>query len=418
MGIAAVVLVAVLIIMGVLPGLKPSTPATVTLRVWSIEPAEAWEAFAKEFSAAHSGVTLLYEEKDPLTYEQDLLNALASGTGPDIFSLPNAGVEAHISKIIPLPDGSSNFSVDDFKKSFFDGASPDLISGGQMLGVPYAVDPLALFYNRDYFNSANIPAPPKTWDEFVEDVRKLTVYSETGFLVRSGAALGSADNITHYLDLLASLFLQSGLSIVGRGQEQSDVASNQGEEALSFYTSFTDASKRTYTWSPSFSESFGAFAGGKTAMVFGFASDVPLVFQKNPHLSFDTALFPQFAGVSSSVYSGRYRILVVSRQAALASDAWTVLLSFADPAYAAIIPESLGLAPAERTRAADKAPVSYLQPFYDEVLSLKTWRIYNESELSDIFKEMVTSVITKRATPDDAVRRASDRIDLFTRREQ
>lgn len=153
-------------------------------------------------------------------------------------------------------------------------------------------------------------------------------------------------------------------------------------------------------------------------MVFGFASDVPVVFQKNPHLNFDTASFPQFAGASSSVYSGRYRVLAVSRQSVVASAAWSFLLSFTDPTVAGVLAESTGLIPAERTRASGKSPVSYLQPFYNEVLSLKTWRIMDEAALSDIFKEMIGSVVAKRATADTAVGRAAGRINLFTQQGQ
>lgn len=416
-GIAVIVLIAVLIITGVIPGLKESGPEVVTVRVWSVEPADAWGLLAGVIAERQPGITLVYEQKDPRTYDAELLDALASGTGPDVFTLPNAGLERQLSKIVVLPPGAFGFTAEDFRASFFDGASSDLITANrEVIGIPYVVDPLALFYNRDYFNTANIPAPPKTWDDFIAAVQKLTVLSETGMLVRPAAAIGSAGNVSHFLDILAGLFLQSGLDIVGRGERTgSDLGGASAESALAFYTAFADAGKRTYTWSPSFPSSFDAFAQGKTAMVFGFASDVPLIFQKNPHLSFDTARFPQFTGAPASLFTGRYRVLAVSRQSPAASSAWSFLLSFADPAVAGVIPGAVALAPAERTVATGKAPASYLQPFYDEVLSLKTWRIIDEAAFADIFKEMIESVVAKQATPGTAIGRAAGQIGILTK---
>ncbi len=46
---------------------------------------------------------------------------------------------------------------------------------GRLYGIPTAVRTLALFYNKDLFRQAGIAGPPKTWSEFLEAAKRLTV---------------------------------------------------------------------------------------------------------------------------------------------------------------------------------------------------------------------------------------------------
>jgi ABC-type glycerol-3-phosphate transport system substrate-binding protein len=58
------------------------------------------------------------------------------------------------------------------------------------------MDSMVLYYNKDMFNAAGIVAPPTTWQEFQDDVKKLTLVDATGNIVRSGAAIGTAQNVS------------------------------------------------------------------------------------------------------------------------------------------------------------------------------------------------------------------------------
>src|SRR3989344_5232444 len=49
----------------------------------------------KEFEKANQGVKIRFVEKNIETYEQELVNALAAGTGPDIFSIHNDWLPKH-----------------------------------------------------------------------------------------------------------------------------------------------------------------------------------------------------------------------------------------------------------------------------------------------------------------------------------
>ncbi|MEM3434014.1 MAG: ABC transporter substrate-binding protein [Candidatus Methanomethyliaceae archaeon] len=58
-------------------------------------------------------------------------------------------------------------------EDFFVGSRYATTLEGRVYAIQYGTNNLALFYNKDYFASAGIKAPPQTWDELVEVCRIL-----------------------------------------------------------------------------------------------------------------------------------------------------------------------------------------------------------------------------------------------------
>ncbi|MDO8492054.1 MAG: extracellular solute-binding protein [bacterium] len=418
--VGVLVLVVILVIFGVIPGLKPSIPAKFTLTVWGFEDNDIWEEAAKKYHIKYPYITIEYVQKNHATYESDLLNALATGSGPDIFVLNNTQVTKHKEKILPLPQDALSFHVRDFKNTFFDAASGDLITkDGNILGVPLTVETLALFYNRDFLNSANIVSPPKTWEELVDAVKKLTTYTEVGTIMRSGAALGTSQNVAHSFDILGALFLQSGVEPINRDTELSGLRAERiqfgiqgsAESVLDFYTSFANSTKRAYAWSSFFPDSLTAFAQGKTALMVGYPSDYPVILEKNPHLNFDVSALPQLENIGATTHYAWYDFETVSKQSKHSEDAWNFLLWLSDSANDKAFADALNLPSARRDLVLSRPPKDYLQVFYDQILSSKTWLISDQDKLRPIFNEMIDSVVNKTASVESAVGRANERIN-------
>ncbi|MBI2639474.1 MAG: extracellular solute-binding protein [Candidatus Sungbacteria bacterium] len=418
--IGVIVLTALLVVFDIIPLGRRQRPPSIALTVWSLEEGRLWqEAFAR-YTAAFPNVRIAYVKKNQETYEQELLNALASGTGPDIFTLSNTQIVKHKDKLSLLPQEVLLFRPRDFRSTFFGAAEEDLITpDGNIIGLPLTVDTLALFYNRDFFNSANIALPPKTWEELVDVAARLTSYSEVGTVSRSGIALGTAANVEHAVDILSALLAQSGVELVNRKNLTSGLAGlrspgdfvGPAESALSFYTAFADSVKRTYSWSSFFPNSLDAFAQGKTAIVFGYAEDVPRIEGKNPHLAFDISSFPQPKDTTVKVYYGRYRFNGVAKQSRNPVEAWRFLFWLADRDNNKFFADSLGLAPSRRDLVGGRPTEDYLEVFYGQVLAARTWLVPDDVKVSEILKEMINSVVNKSASAGDAVGRANVRVN-------
>ncbi|MDP3740903.1 MAG: extracellular solute-binding protein, partial [bacterium] len=214
-----------------------------------------WKPFAElneiqpileEFRKAYPNVQINFVGKNVDTYEDELIDALASGTGPDIFSIHNDWLPKHKDKMAPAP--AKTLGLREYLESFVEVVSSDLTSEDQIYAVPLSVDVLALYYNKDILAGSGIVRPPATWEELVNMTPKLTRQDKFGNFERSAIALGTSDNINRAPDILGLLMLQNGVVLYSPDrkfatfdQTLRDEAGNQynpAETALEFYTQF------------------------------------------------------------------------------------------------------------------------------------------------------------------------------------
>lgn len=422
--LGVIVVLAILLITGVLQPFKTAAPQGKIL-IW--DNAERNRVFADFFSQYQSqfpGIEITYEVKNPDTYERELLDALAAGHGPDIFVLETTSIGSQQNKIAPL--SSDDPSAVEFLSKAPDVVLADLIdSQGNIYGIPWSVDTLALYYNKDYLNAANIPEPPRTWDKFQEDSLLLTRLSPTGMIQRSGASLGFGRNVTHAPDIFSALVLQSGNPIFTQNDRKfhlTDSVVVDGESrrpavsALGFYTDFANPNSTSYTWNSAQPESLDAFAIGRAAFFVGYARDLPLMLGKNAHLNFGIAPLPQLASGERTSYAS-YEFFTVSRSSRSPAIAWSILISLYQKDVAKPMIEALALPPAHRDLVASKPPNKILQPFYDQVLSARSWRIPNRDAVDRIFRDMLDTVVRANISPGEALQRAESQLQLLVDRQ-
>lgn len=154
-----------------------------------------------------------------------------------------------------------------------------------------------------------------------------------------------------------------------------------------------------------------AFARGQTAMIIGYASDIPRIVEKNPHLNFDVARFPQLKDAPIKIYYGRYQFEAVSRQSQNADEAWRFILWLSEKENVKAFADAVALAPSRRDLMGEQPPKDYLEIFYGQALAARTWLVPDEDLINDLFTEMVTSVVNKTADAGTAAGRAHTRLN-------
>lgn len=308
-------LLSLLVISGMLSGCFKETPVkyNVNLEIWgAFDDSDAFSKIFAEYQDVNPFVTN-FEYKKFLVddYKQDLLDALASGKGPDIFLIHNTWLPEFKDKIEPAPVVLLNEAM--YRKNFVDVAADDFVSEGKVYGVPLSVDSLALYYNKDLLNYEGISSPPQTWDEFNEQVKKLTKINNRGEIVQAGAALGTARNINRSTDILNALFLQNGTPTADSSGRVSFGSS--AENALRFYTQFADRTSLLYTWNPLMHYSVDAFSEGSAAMMINYSWQADAIKKKNARLNFTVAPLPQTSTDPRAVKANyaNYWVLAVSK---------------------------------------------------------------------------------------------------------
>src|SRR3989344_4663673 len=390
--IGLVVLLALILIVGG----RDAGPGSAEIIVWAA-PHRGIErdpllGIVDEYETKNPGTNITLVEKDPTNYESELINALASNQGPDIFFLDDSQILRHQDKISPFPSNELLYAPDSFRTDFADMFHSQLITPeGKIIGFPLYLDTLALFYNKDFFNSANIPAPAATWDAFAEQVKALTIIGADNELKRAGVALGLA-NVDHYTDIVSLLIMQAGDGVYDRAARKVEI--DRAAAPLEFYASFAIPGKKNYSWSLAYQNSFEAFADEKVAMMLWYASDIRRRSSQNPHLNFGTAPVPQIKEGARRVTLGRYQFAAVSRLSLYPSAAWNFVLYLTGPSVKRYLDVNK-LPPARRLLISFSSD-RLVAPFYGQVLSAKNWLKPDTKTADDIFKEMIEAVTARR----------------------
>jgi ABC-type glycerol-3-phosphate transport system substrate-binding protein len=392
-----------------------------TLVVWGTFPEEAMTIFSNSATLKAAGVTLQYVEKDGTTFESEFVDALASGRSPDLVILPESLLLKEENKLLPIP--SASLSERDFKDTFIDGAEIFWTPQGA-IGLPFAVDPLVMYWNRSMFSSKALSTPPKHWDEFFTLAPKFNEKDDAGNIKKTIVALGDTINITNFKELLSGMILQAGDPITAPDQQGNlktvlsdtlGMSSPPAEAALRFYTEFSNPVNAAYSWNKSLPGSSDAFIGEELATYFGFASELKNIRSKNPNLDFDVTVLPQIRDSKTRLTYGKLYALVIPKQGKNTTAAVTAVLRMASSDILRELENEIGLPPVRRDLLSTPPSDPYSSVFYASAIMAKSWKDPSPEDTTAIFKEMVESIISGKDRISGALNRANSELGLLIR---
>lgn len=392
-------------------GSKPPPPPEVTLTVWGpLDDTRVFgETLTAQYQAIRPNVKISYRAISAAKYDETLLNALAAGTGPDIFLISNRAVDKRLPFLVPIPP--TMISPTRLEALFPTVVGQDFIRNGQIYALPVSMDTLALIYNKDAFDRALIAQPPTTWVEFQNIIPYLRTSNEAGQLVRAAAAIGGSEKtVENATDLVQLLMMQNGAPMVNANSTRLDLtgAQNSGPTALNFYLQFANAASRYYTWNDAQSTSFDSIGSGRTAMVFGYAADLATLRRKNPLMNFGVAAMPQIAA-DQTMNAARYWGLGVSKQSQNGAWAWEFISTVATNEKAAqAFTDATKRLPALRTLITQKYEDPDLGVFAREALTARGWRQPDDAPVRKIFNDALAGVLSGQFDSTQALRQMTD----------
>ncbi len=269
----------------------------VTLTVWTgfpeLEP--LYMGVADQFKAIHPNVTVEFLSTTLREFELKLQAALPTGTGPDVFD-----VGMNITPILiegQLLDPNPP-AVDQWVKS---GAyTPFVVDyityDGKTYGIPMLDGSLAsLFYNKDMFKAAGLDPekPPTTFDEMMEDAKKLVQYDSAGNITVSGMSMRLSGQGSGIAEKFWFFLHNMGGDIIvptADGQKWHNGYDNEaGRKALQYYI---DSVYKYHVVDQTVPADAEAFATGVTAMLLRESWVISEIASKNPDLNYGVAPMP------------------------------------------------------------------------------------------------------------------------------
>jgi multiple sugar transport system substrate-binding protein len=166
---------------------------------------------------------------------QKLLTQILSGKSPEVLQVaygdakPLAAQGAFVDLMKDLGSEKTNYMPQIWELA---------VNDGQLTGMPWLGHTIQVIYNKNLFEKAGIKEVPKTWDEFYEVAKKLTV-DTNGDGKPDQFGIGLSGKQGGDLGWMYGLFAgQAGAKLVTQKDGKNEVAINspEGIKALEFYT--------------------------------------------------------------------------------------------------------------------------------------------------------------------------------------
>lgn len=409
----------------------------LSLVIWGTEDEIAFLNNLFGYKALWPNVSVEYKELNPATYEEDLLNALAAGAGPDVFMFKNTWLPKHFNKISPV--GETQFGLAQIQQIFPTVVEQDFAPDGLIYALPLYIDTLALYYNQDIFDTAGIAFPPTTWLAFQNLIPQLRQIDTLGNITRAAAAIGgSSRSVDQATDILSLLMIQAGAkmtdSIFTRATFSEWIKGiTPGLDALKFYTQFSDQTNSFYTWNDNLTYSLNSFGQGKAAMMLNYGNQQKELKRINPFLRFRIAAMPQPDLNLPAVNYASYWGLAVSNTSRYPEWAWDLIIylttdthnvTCAEKPLVTRLEDDCGRVVDAYLKNTNRSPAlrSLIQKysrdpeigvFAKQALTARSWPQIDEKLITNTFSQMIQSVINKQVDVEAALKQAERTITEF-----
>jgi len=387
--------------------------------IWGPFPHTFFEALMAEVGKdnnAYDSVTYRSIPEDELI--PNLVQGIASGTGPDLVIFPAEYIVHESDKLISV--SYNTYSRRKFQDTFIEAGEVFLHSDG-IKGLPFTIDPLVMYWNRTLFSNAGVSEPPRYWDQLSEMTGKLTKAEKNGTLTQSAVAFGTWDNVRHAKAIFLTLARQLGNPIVRVGEKgnyesilggiQTGTV-NPADSALRFYSDFADPVKPVYSWNRSQPDSRTAFIGGKLAIYFGTVSELYAIREANPNLNFDVAAVPAIRGGGSNVFA-HVTALSVPRGSRNPNGAFAVAEALSDVTAQKPLMETLRLPSVRRDSFSNNPNDPYATMFQSATLLSFSFLDPDPAASDSVFKRMIENVFSGKLQVSEATRNASEELQAI-----
>ena len=309
---------------------------------------------------------------------------------PDIAILDSPDHASYASMGI-FADLSGKFDVGEYYQGAVDSCTID----GTLYGVPFGVNCLALYYNKELLDAAGCTAP-ETWDDLKETAQKLTKDNVSGLAFCSVQNEEGTFNFTPWL--------------WSTGASSYEMDSEGGIKALTYVKDLVDSgvmSKECINWTQG--DVMNQFISGNVAMMVNGPWQIPTMKEEAPDLDWDVTLIPKDSEYASALGGENYAVIAGGNE----EGALKFLEYATEKEQIEFLMESFGYISADKGIAETQFEGDAVMEKFTEELNYAQARgpLAEWPEVSDAISLAFNKVMTGEAEPADAAKAAQETID-------
>ena len=347
-----------------------TSPAEITFSSAKFFGKESIAEVVNAFNASQDKIHVTYKELPPPSssteVHQGLVQQLARRNGdPDVFTQDIIWIAefAAAKWALPLDD----YFNADVMKEYFPGVVEACTWQGKLTALPWFIDSGMLYYRKDLLDELGAKAP-ETWDELVENAKKLTGSGKAKF-----GFLWQAKQAEVLVCDLVSFVGSNGGSILGPDGKTVSIADDAAVEAVQLMHDLIKKYKITPEDVLSWDEepSRGPFTGGEAAFLRNWSYVWKISQSKSDSSVVDkvgVAPLPHFPGKKSAACLGGYQYGVnattKNKEAAIEFVRW-----MSSPETQLRFATQVGLCPT-RSAVFDDPKIAQEQPFMQQLKSV------------------------------------------------
>jgi multiple sugar transport system substrate-binding protein len=389
----------------------------IVIEYWTMyEDTGALNAILNKYRKARPYLSIYVRQLRPDEFYNRFVEALADDKSPDILSINSRMLGKYVNRLQPILSSVKDTTVlvetnsfnnekitintiprtlidlNKLKTEYVQTVAEDVVRNGKIYGLPISLDVMALYYNKDLLDRAGIAEPPKTWEEFLADVKLLTKFDKTtGKIIQAGAALGTGANIPNSSDILYILFTQSNIPFVSKDGlavfQRPPSNLQQGQQSpnsriVDFYTDFANPNRDTYTWNDSMPNAVESFVNGQLAFFFGYNYQYAIIKSRAPQLNFEVVPMLQLSE-EKKVNTVNYSVLTVPAKSKHANEAWALIDYLTRSSATKQYLDTTGRPTAIRSYVAEQAKKPELASFASQILIAESWYRGKDYEAAD-----------------------------------
>ncbi len=414
--IAGVLLLLNILLIAMLP--RPEK--NIEIVFWGFwEEEEAMHPLIEKYQDENPGITIKYAIQPLKDYETILYGRLEQSDSstlpaPDIAMIHNNWLPKFEKYLSPLP--SNVMDKDTYSKEFYPTAIEDFTGKDEKIyAIPLQIDGLMVIYNKDILKKAGYSTPPSDWDSFMELAKDLTIRDSDGKITRPGLAIGTANNITHSIDILSYFFVQNLVQLMNDDKTEIQLSSERALRAFNTYTSFVQEDDAT--WATYLPSDLTSFVNGELPMMFGTSWRALDILSKTEEINFGLAPLPRLPN-NDEVYYSTYWGTTVSKSSENSEESWKFIEFLSQPEQLRRLNQN---AAKIRTFGEPYSRVSMNQELkeneYTQALGymapyMKSWQIGDQMVVDDFLKDAITKVVEEEQDSESVLKNTEEEINI------